>query len=131
MELKQVPCADWPPAYTDGRVIQLTVGRVHAVWRSRGFVLVDFVEHGRHRLSINRTALNSQGGWQEAITWDELQRLKRQAGYGNQQAIEFYPPEDEVVNVANMRHLWIMDEPLAFQWNFSPKVICAVPPTLP
>lgn len=24
---------------------------------------------------------------------------------------EAYPPEDRVVNVANMRHLWVLEEP--------------------
>ncbi len=27
------------------------------------------------RLSVNRAAITNDGGWQQDITWDELQRL--------------------------------------------------------
>src|SRR5574338_362465 len=37
---------------------------------------------GLIRLSINRTKLGSKGSWQENITWDELQQIKRELGFG-------------------------------------------------
>lgn len=44
----------------------------------------------------------------DGITWDDLQWIKRAAGYGDREAVEVYPLDDDVVNVANMRHLWIL-----------------------
>lgn len=66
-------------------------------------------EHAICRLTVNRTEMGRDGRWRDGITWDELQDLKRQAGYGEAMAVEVYPPDSEVVNVANMRHLWIVD----------------------
>ncbi len=51
------------------------------------------------------------------LVWDELQRIKSECGYGNTDAIEIYPADDDVVNVANMRHLWILDSRIPFAWR--------------
>jgi|HubBroStandDraft_4_1064222.scaffolds.fasta_scaffold35062_4 hypothetical protein len=42
------------------------------------------------RLSVVRSAHNGKS-WAEGITWDELQRLKREAGFGDNDAVECYP----------------------------------------
>lgn len=65
------------------------------------------------RLSINKvkyTIVNGNPIWHDAITWDELQEIKNQCGYENFWLCEYYPPKDSVVNVANIRHLWVMDK---------------------
>lgn len=88
------------------------------VWRSRDFVVQLFADpSGKLRLSVNRTELDSTGRWKDGITWDDLQRLKGEAGFGQLQAVEIYPPDGDVVNVSNMRHLWLMAEPLPFAWK--------------
>jgi len=79
------------------------------VWRSKGFLLQVFNFENSMRLSIIRTALTEDGKWQQNITWEELQRLKRECGKGDQVAVEIYPRDDDIVNVANMRHLWLTD----------------------
>jgi hypothetical protein len=87
-------------------------------WRSREFLVQLFHDpSGLKRLSINRAEINSEGGWKDGITWDELQRLKNEAGFGEVQAIEFYPPDADLVYDANIRHLWLMFEPLTFAWT--------------
>jgi len=68
------------------------------------------------RLSVCRTTLNDDR-WQDGITWDELQQLKQQCGYGELDAIEIYPADAHLVDVANMRHLWVMAEPVSFKWR--------------
>jgi hypothetical protein len=40
-----------------------------------------------------------------------LRAAQTGAGFSGNWAVEVYPPEDEVVNVANMRHLWIIHKP--------------------
>ncbi len=64
-------------------------------------VLETVVSWGRIRhLKICR-ADNKDG-----ITWDQLQYLKNEALGKDACAIEFYPPEDELINDVNIRHLW-------------------------
>lgn len=88
-----------------------------AVWRSRHFLVQAFEEAGLIRLSISRTELNAVGDWKDGISWDELQDLKRQAGYGEMDAVEIYPAEKDVVNVANIRHLWVWPGELSYKWR--------------
>ena len=109
VELIGVPRTEWP---IDG------AARIE-VMRSRQF-LVQILreEHDILRLSVNRTEWNErQQRWREDISWDDLQRLKREAGYGDRWAVEVYPADDDIVNVANMRHLWLMPSPPAFAWR--------------
>lgn len=53
------------------------------------------------RLSILRTSVKGDR-WTDGITWDDLQRLKFEAGYGDAWAVELFPADAEVVNVANI-----------------------------
>lgn len=43
-----------------------------------------------------------------SITWDDLQALKNEYFGPDAVAIEVYPPEDQVVNNGNWRHLWLL-----------------------
>jgi len=74
-------------------------------------------DKGVERLSIHRTALNNSGDWCDGITWDDLYELKWQCGRGNRAAVEIYPPEQDIVAVANLRHLWVLPEPPPFMWR--------------
>ena len=69
------------------------------------------------RMSVNRTTVLANGRWGEDLTWDELQAIKRDVGYGSRDAVEVYPNDKDVVNVANMRHLWILPYDLYFKWQ--------------
>jgi len=68
------------------------------------------------RASINRTTLRADGRWEENLTWDEMQEIKRQIGRGICYAVEVLPMDCDIVNVANMRHMWILPEPLPIGW---------------
>jgi len=61
--------------------------------------------------------IQNNGEYVEGITWEELQSLKDQSGYGNCCAVEIYPPNKDIVNVANMRHLWIPVEDPKYRWG--------------
>ncbi|MFV1982989.1 MAG: hypothetical protein ACC657_05550 [Thiohalomonadales bacterium] len=86
------------------------------VWRSNRF-MVQLFDCNPLRLSINRTMINQDEHWIDGITWDEIQTIKKQCGYENQCAIEFYPPAFDLVCDFNMRHIWILDKPLDFMWQ--------------
>lgn len=91
------------------------------VWRSRGFLVQVFAAAAPavERLSVIRTT-PERDGWQQEISWDDLQRLKSECGRGDRFAVEVYPTDVDVVAIANMRHLWILAEPPAFAWRRDP-----------
>lgn len=68
------------------------------------------------RLSICRVTLRDDGKWEENLSWDELMQVKRECGYGDWYGVEVYPRDRGIVNVANMRHLWLMERPLSIGW---------------
>lgn len=102
-QLVEIPQERWPvaPRVFKSEVIQ--------VWRSRDF-LVQIHREGEHiRITVNRTLMDRDGNYAEGISWDDLQRVKRECGYGQFDAVEIYPRDVDVVNVSNMRHLWILN----------------------
>lgn len=86
--------------------------KIFETWKSSRF-LVQIRFHGnRVKLCVNKvlyTKKNSKIQWQDGITWDELQEIKNQCGYKDFWMCEYYPPQDRVVNIANIRHLWLLD----------------------
>ena len=116
-ELTRVSPSQWP-----GNLTWMTE-RVVAVWRSRTFCCQVYDASngaGVVRLSFNRTETELVGNvcqWKQGVSWDDLQRLKREAGYGERQAVEIFPADQDVVNVANMRHLWVLPQGLPFAWT--------------
>lgn len=89
-------------------------------WRSRTHIAQLYNEAGNLRLSIQRVTDHAwhiryqrDGG----ISWDELQCIKAECGYGDWWALEVYPPEANLIDVAPMRHLWLVAQPPAFAWQ--------------
>ena len=95
------------------------------VWRSRNFLVQEYEEKpGIVRLSVNRTAIakgfGKKGGhnWKDGITWDELQKIKSQCGYGDKDAVEIFPKDKDVIHVANLRHLFVyLREEIDIAWR--------------
>lgn len=53
------------------------------IWRSRHYLVQVFVHEGWTRISVNRTAIDVDSRrWADGITWDALQRIKREIGRG-------------------------------------------------
>jgi hypothetical protein len=112
-ELEPMPESEWPPLRTPLYPV--------AVWRSRSFLVLRYDEprfNGAEmrRLTVNRVTIGSDGHWQADISWDDLQRCKRETGHGDWYGVEIYPRERDLVHVANMRHLWLLSAPLAIGW---------------
>lgn len=112
--LREVPRADWPGKMPDG---------LNRVFRSQDYLVQEFLEaDGTIRLSVSCALVtgNPAGNarWNEdGLSWDELMAVKQQCGYGTSWAVEIYPEADLVVNVANMRHLWIMPFHRTIGWK--------------
>ena len=109
--LKNIPRHEWPNP--DGPQLR--------VLRSRDYLVQEFDGTGPVlvRLSINITSMDGTR-WKDGIPWEDLQRLKGEAGYPLCDAVEVFPAAGDVVNVANMRHLWVMRDKLPFAWRATP-----------
>lgn len=106
--LIEIPRADWP--YLENKLLK--------VFRSKKYLVQVYEEENNiFRLSICRTELNNSGDWKDGITWDELQEIKTQCGYGNSDAVEIYPKDIDIKNVSNMRHLWVLPYDVSFAWR--------------
>ena len=108
-KLVNVPQSEWPNIDSEMSATPLKV------YRSRDFLVQVFdvkTPCECFRLTVNRTIMKSNGDWQDGITWDELQGIK-DALYSDWLAVEIYPPHDQIVNAANMRHLWVLPPSVA------------------
>ena len=106
---REVPKDQWPSARNARQPDRLMM--------SRDFLVQIFLEgRGVIRLGINRTKTTASGRWKDGITWDELQQIKRECGFGDELALEVYPEDDQQINDANMRHLFITPVRPKFAW---------------
>ena len=106
--LVEIPKDQWPDKNRTDRL---------RAWSSRYFLVQEFQEKNAIRISVNRSSVKKDGSWVDNISWDELMNIKDQLGYGESYAVEVYPANINIVNVANMRHLWVLPEALQIGWN--------------
>lgn len=107
--LTPIPLEEFPPVIPGQPYLM-------QAWRSRNYVVQLYDEPNRvKRLSVCR-ARRSPQGWVDGITWDELQTIKHELGFGDLYGVEVYPRDRDVINVANFRHLWLLPEPLPIGW---------------
>lgn len=103
----EIPRSDWPLS---------VLIEVERVWRSRCFLIqlyrVPLKEFPAYaRLSVQRVeaaAFRADRDKAPAISWEELEALKNNLGFSDRMALELFPPGNQVVNVAPMRHLWLV-----------------------
>lgn len=111
-EMREVPRGEWP-------VTGMFESEPLRVWRSRDYLAVLYRQRadGNVRLTVNsvrrgRSKRPGQGtDWRDGITWDELQRVKNECLGEDVWCVEVYPAQDKLVDVNNMRHLWVLDGP--------------------
>ncbi len=116
LTLQKIPRESWPAI--------AQASKVKEVWQSAGFVVqIQDELDGVERMSVNRSLLNAEGEWEDGITWDEMQEIKRQCGRGDKCAIEIFPPDVSEVNDHNIRHLWVLKDPPPFMWGLGRKIV--------
>lgn len=118
--LYEVPKERWPPRY------RLDPDAPTHVWESRKYLVQmfdvePFQDIDTRRLTVSRVTLKDDGHWDENLTWEELMQVKREIGYSHWYAVEIYPRDKDIVNVANMRHLWMLARPLNLGWFSEPQ----------
>lgn len=109
--MTEVPREHWDAACWD------STNRVR-VYRSNRYLAQIFAEeHGAIRISICRTEVDERGEWRQGISWDELHMIKRECGFGDCWAVEVFPSDASLVNVANMRHLFVLPSAPVYAWK--------------
>lgn len=106
--LQEVPKRDWGHA-PDGML---------ALWRSKEFLVQVYAGPSGDPglITVSRTEIEN-GDWVDGISWDALQEIKNAVGFPDRWAVECFPPADAVVNVASMRHLWLLPTPPEYGWG--------------
>lgn len=61
---------------------------------------------------VRHLAVSSLSG--QRPTWPEMQRIKNELAGSEATAIEVYPPHDQVVDEADMFHIWVLRGRLPF-----------------
>lgn len=102
-----------PEAFEDGSKNT----KIIKVLRDNKYLVQIASENGTTRITVNRVEIDDNGDWLQGISWDDLMTIKRLVGYGDFDAVEVYPRDKDIVNVANMRHLFILNESLDFIWR--------------
>lgn len=114
-QLTEIPPSNWSASHRTAKHPPMRV------WESRVFLVQLFHESpfmsvDMRRLTVSRITLQTDGHWHADIPWEALQKVKREVGFGDWYGLELYPRDCDVVNVANMRHLWLLAKPLAIGW---------------
>lgn len=112
--LTEIPRSTWSPEL-------LLPGNATRAWMSNKFLaqlfdVAPFNGIDTRRLSVNRVTLKLDGKWDEDLTWDELMQVKREVGFSDWYALEVYPRDKDIIDVANIRHLWLLAVPLNLGW---------------
>jgi hypothetical protein len=76
--------------------------------KNRVFAVLDRTEE----IGVRHLAVSSLSGIRP--TWPEMQRIKNELAGPDATAIEVYPPQADVVDEADMFHLWILRGKLPF-----------------
>lgn len=112
--MQEIPQAEWPPISPDMAPELIPL----AVWRSKKFFAQVVKEpNGAVRISVNRVMMNDKYDYVDGITWDDLFAIKNQIGFADRDCIEIYPAQADLVNVANIRHLFVLDAPHPYNWE--------------
>lgn len=112
--LIEVPKQEWPDSAPPALV---------KLFRSNEFLVQQYRDGDYIRLTVNRATTSAEDyetngqDWQGDIDWEEMQKLKAQCGFKNQWAVEVFPPDREIVNVASMRHLWVLPAEPEYGWT--------------
>ncbi len=103
--------------WTKWETLRFPRGSVH----TRGWTADILIAHRNNVFSVlDRTladgtrhlAITSLSGVRP--TWPEMQRIKDEIAGPEATAVEVYPPQAEIVDDADMYHLWVLPAPLPF-----------------
>lgn len=107
MSIREVPTSTFPEMH----------GPPNRAWWCDEYLVQEYLEADEHvRLTVSSRDHHG-AAWVDRIPWDVLQMIKARVGYGDRCAVEVYPADEDLVNVAKMRHLWVLPETPAYVWR--------------
>lgn len=83
------------------------LGQVRIAHRNKVFSVLDRDVGTARHLAISSLS-------ERRPTWYEMQRIKDELAGPGATGVEVYPPADELIDGANMYHLWVLPGPLPF-----------------
>ena len=100
-DLKPVPTADWPEAHEYA---------AQAVWCNKHFLVIEGLTQESKTLgTLRHLCVRPHDGLHPG--WGALQTIKNDLIGRESWAMEVFPPEFQLVDDANMYHLWIITDP--------------------
>lgn len=83
---------------------------ITAIYRNKKFTVIVWKQN-RYckycKFTVSRNEWSSkERRYLDNITWDEIMEIKRAIGLGETQCWEYFPKDSEVVNEANLRHIF-------------------------
>jgi hypothetical protein len=117
--LTPIPPERWPPSFNDVLL---------QAWESRDFLVRLFEAPSFNGMRCERLAASRypvvkvgtwDGGylWEDPLSWSELMAIKAACGFGDFYGLEVYPRDADAVNLSNVRHIWLLAEPLSIGWR--------------
>lgn len=102
---ERVPESDRPELFAQQRE---RVGDLQSVWKNNRYIVQIYRRAlGGGAMEASHLAVR-RNDESEIQGWDDLQRIKNELAGGDRVALEIYPPEAEVIDQANMRHLFVL-----------------------
>jgi hypothetical protein len=112
---------EWSEINTVGQ--EVPKGLLKAFRNSDYLAQVYQESEGWLRISVNRTHKGfGEERFLAGISWEKLQAIKDSLGYANCMAVEIFPEKKNIINAANMRHLWVLPQGRALPVGWISKV---------
>lgn len=86
-------------------------------WRNKNYLVYLYHDREFLRLCVQRTTIKDDGSFEDGISWDRIQQIKSAIGFGDYWGLEVFPADKSLVNVSNIRHIWLFEERPAFAWS--------------
>ena len=86
-------------------------------WRNKNYLVYLYHDREFLRLCVQRTTIKDDGSFDDGISWDRIQQIKSAVGFGDYWGLEVFPADKALVNVSNIRHIWLFKDRPAFAWS--------------
>ena len=111
MYLKLVPKTKW----------KFFPEKLERVWVSNELLVQLYKESDDlYRMTVSNKEYTLDKGhpiWKDGISWEDLMAVKKEIGMDAWWGLEAYPPEEFMVNVANMRHIFLQRDKPLWAWG--------------
>jgi hypothetical protein len=101
----------WPPQMTPLPLpadLPPDQQQIKAQWRSRWHLAIHWKRDGHEYLNMHRVEMDQTGMWLPGITWEDMQAIKQQCGFGLMVGHVLFPSNYDPVP-QNIYTMWLHD----------------------